>query len=113
MLFRENNHASSIHSSLVPTLDEANSAYEISGGSLRPGLLFGSDPLTGHETLQSERQRLMEVNLPTPEELFSFVVNGIDTPFTEALLFVIQTPFNYDHKHRTVMSYVHVWCVRV
>ena len=32
MLFHENNRASSIHSSLLPTLDEATSAYEVSGG---------------------------------------------------------------------------------
>ena len=83
MLFHENNRASSIHSSLLPTLDEATSAYEVSGGSLGHNLLFGSDPLYGHETLQSERQR----------QLFSFVVNGIDTPFAQALQFTIQTSF--------------------
>ena len=86
-------HAGQSHYSVVPTLNEAVGAYEASGGFLSPATLFGHDPLVGHEGLQSERQSLMEENLPTPENIFSCVVNGIDTPLVQALQFMIQKSF--------------------
>lgn len=74
----------------MPTLDEAVSSYEASGGSLTYTSSFGCDPLSGHELLQRERQRLMEENIPSPAELFSYVVNGIDAPFAQSVQFMIE-----------------------
>lgn len=44
----------------VPTLDEAVSTYQASGGCLTPSSSFGCDPLAGHHNFQSECQRSME-----------------------------------------------------
>ena len=83
VLSDRNNRASQTHFSAVPTLDEAISAFRSSGGHLSNPSTFGTDPLAGHQNLQRE-------NIPTPNELFSFVVNGIDRPFAESLQFTIQ-----------------------
>ena len=72
-------------------MNEARSAYEAGGGHLSSPSFFRSDPLMGYEGLQSDRQRAMEENLPTPEELFSFVVNGVDAPLAQSLQFMIHT----------------------
>ena len=45
--------------------------------------------LEQNEDLQSERQRAMEENIPTPKDLFGFVVNGVDTPLIQSLQFMI------------------------
>ena len=80
----------------MPTLDEAVSAYEASGGRLTTSSSFGRDPLAGHENLLRERQRSMDDHIPAPAELFSFAVNGLDTPFAQSL------QFNYDRKDCSV-----------
>lgn len=77
----------------VPTLEEAISDYQSSGGFLSPVMPFGCDPLAAHEALIHERERLMEQNLPTPMNLFSYTVNGIDTPLTQAIEFMIEKSF--------------------
>ena len=51
---------------------------------------FGRDPLAGDENLLRERQRSMDDHIPAPAELFSFAVNGLDTPFAQSLQFMIE-----------------------
>lgn len=96
LLSMDNNHTSQTHYSAVPTLDEAVRAYETSGGSLTTSSSFGCDLLAGHENLQRDRQRSMEEYIPAPAELFSFVVNGLDTPFAQSLQFMIQKTFELE-----------------
>ena len=81
---------SQIRPSLIPTLDEAVLSYESSGGCLTPLSLFGSDPLAGYEDLQRERQKCMEESIPSPNELFSYVVNGIDSPFSQSVQYMVE-----------------------
>ena len=50
---------------------------------------FGEDPLAGHDDLKIIRQRVMDETLPTPQDLFSNVVNGIDLPFAMAIQFMV------------------------
>jgi hypothetical protein len=85
ILADRNNHASPMHQSLVPTLDEAVSAYETSGGNLTSPTLFGTDPLVGHHELLQERERNMELNIPSPEDLFSQTVNGSNAQVAQSL----------------------------
>ena len=61
---------------LVPSLFEAITSYES---------VFGSDPLAGHHELLREHQISMDENLPSPEDLFSHVVND----FFQSLQFMI------------------------
>ena len=89
VLARECNQAKQIHRSLVPSLEEAVQLYESSGGNLTAPALFGSDPLSDHEDLRSVRQRAMEESIPSPEELFSIVVNGNDVPFAQSIQFMV------------------------
>ena len=89
LLAQECNHAKQIHPSLVPSLEEAVQLYESSGGHLTPLTTFGSDPLAGHDDLQRIRQRAMEESIPSPEELFSTVVNGMDVPFAQSIQFMV------------------------
>lgn len=52
---------------------------------------FGIDPLSDSQELFSRRQRELEQNVPTPEELFSQTVNGNYIPFARSLDFLVQT----------------------
>ena len=92
-LAEQNNQARRVPSSLIPTLDEAVASYIYSGVHLTPPSFFGCDPLSGHGDLQRERQRLMEQTLPSPMDLFSYTVNGYNTPFEQSLEFMIEKSF--------------------
>ena len=94
VLSRDFNCAKAIHPSLVPSLDEAVDLYQSAGGHLTPSTSFGYDPLAGYEDLQRARQRAMEEMLPCPEELFSYVVNGITLPFAQSIQFMIDESAN-------------------
>ena len=52
---------------------------------------FGSDPLAESPELIQQRQSTLEENIPTPEDLFAFTVNGDYAPFAQSLQFLIQT----------------------
>ena len=93
VLAEQNNRASPIHSSLIPTLDEAVASYSSSGGYLASPSFFGCDPLGGHADLQRERQRLMEQTLPSPQDIFSYTVNGYIPPFAQSLEFMVEKSF--------------------
>lgn len=71
-------------------MDEAVESYESGGGCLTQESSFGVDPLAGCQELQRECQRAMDENIPCPEELFGYVVNGFYTPFYHALEFMIE-----------------------
>lgn len=51
--------------------------------------MFGSDPLAGLNDLKRIRQKAMEESVPSPEELFSTVVNGMDVPFAQSIQFMV------------------------
>lgn len=89
LLSRECNLAKQIHPSLVPSLEEAVQLYESRGGRLTTTTPFGLDPLAGHDDLQRIRQRAMDEHIPSPQELFSSVVNGMDIPFAVSVQFMI------------------------
>lgn len=89
LLAQENNHARQIHPSLVPTLDDAITFYESSGGNLTAASLFGTDPLNGHPELLLQREMSMEANNPSPEDIFSHVVNGLNTSLAQSLRFMV------------------------
>ena len=85
----ENNRAARIHSNLVPDVSNAVSLYQASGGRLGAETGFGVDPLAGSLALIQERQAAMESNIPSPEELFGWTVNGLFQPFSDSLKYMI------------------------
>ena len=88
-LSEENCRTSYVPSSLIPSLDEAIGSYEAGGGYLTAESSFGVDPLAGHPDLQNDRQMAMEETLPSPQDLFGYVVNGSHAPFLLSLQFMI------------------------
>ena len=89
LLSHENCHTSCVPSSVLPSLDDAIRSYESRGGYLTSESSFGIDPLAGHQDLQNSRQRAMDASLPNPVDLFGYVVNGCDGPFSQSLMFMI------------------------
>ncbi len=73
----------------VPTLQAAIAAYQATGGNLSPAMQFGSDPIGHSSELLLERTRALEANIASPEDLFSFTVNGVYQPFADSLQFMI------------------------
>ena len=63
--------------------------YQASGGRLGAETGFGVDPLAGSHALIQERQAAMESNIPSPEELFGWTVNGLFQPFSDSLKYII------------------------
>ena len=59
--------------------------YQQTGGQLTLLPTFGSEPLDGHENLQDARNLGLTTKYPNLEPIFSAVVNGNDSPFTEGL----------------------------
>ena len=93
ILAENNNQAARIPAgqNIIPTADVAETFYVAAGGHLSPMTLFGSDPLADSPELIQQRQRALEQNIPAPEELFAFTVNGDYAPFAQSLQFMIQT----------------------
>ena len=93
ILADQNNHAARIPAGqgTIPTAGEAEALFVAAGGHLSPTAQFGSDPLSDSPDLIQQRQIMLEQNLPTPEELFSFTVNGDYIPFARSLQFMIET----------------------
>ena len=87
----QNNRAAVISSSLIPDVDSAIAMYEASGGHLSTPSGFGTDPIAGSPELLHHRQCLMEQNVPTPEDLFGWTVNGFIQPFADSLKYMIDT----------------------
>ena len=89
MLAERNNQAARIPA--APTVDEASDLFIAAGGHLSPMMQFGSDPLAESCVLISERQDVLEQNIPIPEHLFACTVNGDYTPFAQSLQCMIDT----------------------
>ena len=81
----QNNRAGS---SLIPDVDSAVAMYEASGGYLSTPSGFGTDPIAGSPELLYYRQSLMEQNIPSPEDLFGWTVNGSTQPFADSLKYM-------------------------
>ena len=96
ILAERNNHVARI--SNVPTVSEAVTSYYNSGGTLSPVTLFGTDPLSDSPELFCQRQRELELNNPTPEELFAYTVNGNYIPFAQSLHYLIQTTIHLERQ---------------
>ena len=92
MLAERNNRAARISAGQnIPTVDEAEASYVAAGEHLSPVAHFGSDPLAHSPELIQQSHRAMQQNIPTPEELFAFTVNGDYAPFAQSLQFMIHT----------------------
>ena len=87
----QNNRAAIIGSSLIPDVGSAVAMYEASGGHLNTPSGFGTDPIAGSPELLHYRQSLMEQSIPSPENLFSWTVNGSTQPFADSLKYTIDT----------------------
>ena len=85
----QNNRAAVIGSSLIPDVDSAVAMYEASGVHLSTPSGFGTDPIAGSPELLHYRQSLMEQNIPSPEDLFGWTVNGSTQPFADSLKYMI------------------------
>ena len=72
-------------------MGSAIAMYEASGGHLSTPSRFGTDPIAGSPELLYRRQCLMEQNVPTPEDLFGWTVNGFIQPFADSLKYMIDT----------------------
>ena len=90
-LASQNNRAAVISRSLIPDVDTAVAMYEASGGHLSTPSGFGTDPIAGSPELLRYRENEMEQNIPSPEDLFGWTVNGITQPFADSLKFMIDT----------------------
>lgn len=88
-LSAQNNRTARIDASIIPDVTTAVSLYEASGGRLEPEREFGVDPLSGCQELIQLRQTMMESSVPSPEQLFSWTVNGLTQPFSDSLEFMI------------------------
>ena len=90
LLAERNNGAARIAAgqNVIPTVDDAAASYAAAGGHLSPMAQFGSDPLAESPELIQQRQSTLEENIPTPEDLFAFTVNGDYAPFAQSLQFL-------------------------
>jgi len=88
-LSEQNNQTARIPQTHIPTVQEASQSYVAAGGHLSPRTQFGVDPLSESPDLLLQRQQALEQNIPTPEELFSFTVNGDYTIFAQSLQYMI------------------------
>ena len=85
-LAAENCRTGFVYPSAVPSLSEAVQAYHATGGYLTPPTPFGTDPLSQSPNLLLQRSNTLDGFLPTPEDLFSYTVNGYYQPFASSLL---------------------------
>ena len=65
--------------------------YEASGGHLNTPSGFGTDPIAGSPELLHYRQSLTEQSILSPEDLFSWTLNGSIQPFANSLKYMIDT----------------------
>ena len=89
MLATQNDRVAWIDSRLVPDASSAVSLYQASGGRLETPSGFGVDPLAGSPGLVQQRQATMEANIPSPQDLFGWTVNGLFQPFTDSVKYMI------------------------
>ena len=85
----ENNRVGRLDSHLIPDVSNAISLYQASGGRLGQESGFGVDPLADSPELIQTWQTAMETNIPSPEQLFGWTVNGIVQPFSDSLKYMI------------------------
>ena len=85
----QNNRVAPLDLRLVPTVNDAVTLYEASGGTLERMSTFGVDPLANSPGLIQQRQAAMDSNLPSPEELFGLTVNGFFQPFSDSIKYMI------------------------
>lgn len=85
----DNCRAAQIDSRLIPDVSNAVSLYQASGGRLGAETGFGVDPLSGFPELVRQRQAALESNIPSPEQLFGYTVNGLFQPFSDSLKYMI------------------------
>ena len=81
---------------MLPTGEEAVSAYERDGGNLRSPEVFGTDILAGNEQLQQLRFDNFNAAYPSFEVIFYCLVNGDHHPFREGLMNFIDLTTTYN-----------------
>lgn len=74
---------------ILPTSEEAVTAYENEGGHLSRPEVFGIDLLTGHPELQKLRSDNFNAVYPSFDFFFHSLVNGNHHPFQQGLSFFI------------------------
>ena len=79
--------AARIPDNLLPSVQDAYASFEAAGGHLTVTEVstFGIDPLIDAPELCIQRQVEMERNLPSPEYLFNYTVNGVYAPFANSV----------------------------
>ncbi len=85
----DNNHAARVDPAIVPDVASAISFYESSGGHLTLPNVYGFDTLAESASLLSQRKHLLETNIPTPEQLFGWTVNGSYEEFAGSLEYMV------------------------
>ena len=98
-LASQNDRTSRINSTTIPSTQEAVSLFGSTGGQLGQPTVYGSDPLSGYPHLSDERCRLMEANLPSPEELFSSTVNDSIQEFASAAEYMIDITNDLERRY--------------
>ena len=88
-LAAQNNRTGIISPGNVLSLYKANEEYQATGGSLSPPFTFGIDPLSLSPNLCAQRTLALDTNIPSPEDLFAYTVNGYYQPFMYSLRFFI------------------------
>ncbi|XP_070532479.1 uncharacterized protein [Ptychodera flava] len=85
-LARRTNRVARLLQDGVPTMQEAITEYEATGGNLTRTSYFGRDPLAGNNTLIDQRERRFLAEIEPPPRIFGQLVNGNITPFRHAIV---------------------------
>ena len=99
---------------MLPTGEEAVSAYERDGGNLRSPEVFGTDILAGNKQLQQLRFDNFNAAYPSFEVIFYCLVNGDHHPFREGLKNFIDLTTTYNpnlllEQPQYLMISIHLW----
>ena len=96
--------AARIRDDLLPSVQDAYASFEAAGGHLTEISTFGIDPLSDAPELVIQRQVEMERNLPSPEYLFNYTVDGVYTPFAHSVQVMV-------HLSQDIQMKTNVECV--
>ena len=89
LLMGKDNRAQRLPQSMFPSLEQAVQMYRDNVGVLTDPTSFGLDPLADNSEKKQIRERAFNSSYPSYDSIFHHLVNGITTPFKNALLFYI------------------------
>lgn len=76
---------------LVPSSETAMQCYREAGGHITDFSGFGEDPLANNALHIEERKTILHLRYPHFDPFFHKIVNGVETPFRNGLLYFIVT----------------------